>query len=339
MNEKQQEIFDVCLQYLFDHENPQVMIKNAPLHKEGYDAFGLSDADQRELRQMVLDRYNPTPREIADLGKIFLSTHKFEFGLLAVQLIKKHRPRMDRYVYEGILEWLEDGIENLAQADLLATKITPVFLELGIASLDDFETWRTAKSKWTRRTAALTMLYLRDKASPERLLEFIEPMLKDPDKLVQQGVGTFLRELWALHSEEVEEFLLAHRDSAAPVVIQYATDHMPRDKKKRFGRSAMARPSGGPRNQPRKPNQPGQQNQSSNRRPNPNQRNNSQPRAEAPHHAAGRALKHQRGRELPPPLKKNNNKKNKFKPNVVLPEVPETTEDNIPDWDSFDDKY
>lgn len=332
MNDTQREIFEMCLQYLYDHENPQVMIKNAPLYKEGYDAFGLSDAEQRELRNLVLDRYNPTPQEIADLGRIFLSTHKFEFGLLAVQLIKKHRPRMDRYVYDAIFEWLEDGVENIALADLLATKITPVFLELGIAGLDDFEAWRTGKSKWTRRVAALTMLYLRDKASPERLLEFILPMLKDPDKTVQQGVGTFLRELWALHSEEVEEFLFANKDNAAPTVIQYATEKMPRERKKRFGRVAMARPNN-VKNQPRKPNQPVQ------KRNHPNQRNNNQPRPNSPHHAMGRSLKHQRGRDLPPTLQKNNNKKKKFKPNTIVPDVPEIVEDSIPDWDSFDDKY
>jgi hypothetical protein len=33
-NERQQEIYEVCLQYLYDHENPQVMIKNAPLHRK-----------------------------------------------------------------------------------------------------------------------------------------------------------------------------------------------------------------------------------------------------------------------------------------------------------------
>jgi len=330
-NERQQEIYDMCLQYLYDHENPQVMIKNAPLYKEGYDAFGLSDAEQRELRQMVLDRFNPSPQEIADLGKIFLSTHKFEFGLLAVQLIKKHRPRVDRYVYEAVFEWLEQGIENIAHADLLATKITPVFLELGIASLDDFETWRTAPSKWTRRVAALTMLYLRDKASPERLLEYIQPLLKDPEKVVQQGVGIFLRELWALHSDEVEEFLLNHRDNTAPTVMQYATEHMQRDKKKRFGRAAMNRP-------PQSGNQPRKQNQPQNKRQNPNQRNNAQPKPNSPHHAAGR-VKPLRGRDMTPPLKKNNNKKNKLKPNVIVPEVPEMNDDNIPDWDSFDDKF
>lgn len=332
MNETQREIFEMCLQYLYDHENPQVMIKNAPLYKEGYDAFGLSDAEQRELRNLVLDRYNPTPQEIADLGKIFLSTHKFEFGLLAVQLIKKHRPRMDRYVYEAIFEWLEDGIENMAHADLLATKITPVFLELGIASLDDFETWRNAKSKWTRRVGALTMLYLRDKASPERLLEFIQPMLKDQDKVVQQGVGMFLRELWFLHSEEVEEFLYANKDNTATTVLQYATEKMPKEKKRRFGRAAMARPQSN-KPQPRKPNQPAP------KRNYPNQRGGTQPRQQNPHHPAGRSLKHQKGRDVPNFLQKNTNKKNRFKPNMIVPEAPETGEDSIPDWDSFDDKY
>jgi hypothetical protein len=80
-------------------------------------------------------------------------------------------------------------------------------------------------------------------------------MLKDPEKVVQQGVGIFLRELWALHSEEVEEFLLNNKDNIAPTVIQYATEKMQRTKKKQFGRAAMVRPPQSV-NQPRKQSQP-----------------------------------------------------------------------------------
>ncbi|NLO11978.1 MAG: DNA alkylation repair protein [Candidatus Cloacimonetes bacterium] len=322
MNELQQEIFDMCLQYLYAHENPQQMIKNSSLFKEGYDAFGLSDNEQRELRDMVLDRYNPSPREIADLGHIFFSTHKYEFGLLAVQLIKKHRPRMDRYVYEAVFKWLEEGVENSALADILSNKITPVFLELGIASLDDFETWRTASSKWTRRTAALTMLYLMDKASPERLLEYIKPLLNDEDKDVQYGVGFFLRELWGMHSEEVEAFLIKHKDGAAPMVLHLASQKMSIDKKKQLGRNAMAKTGKSFRSTPSK------------HKP---QRQTHQPRQKSQRQPGNRKPVQKWSKSTQPQQRRDFHKKGR--PNVVEKEMPEIHADNIPDWDSFDDTY
>ncbi|NLK49973.1 MAG: DNA alkylation repair protein [Candidatus Cloacimonetes bacterium] len=324
MTELQQEIFDMCLQYLYDHENPQQMIKNSSLFKEGYDAFGISDNEQRELRDMVLERYNPNPQEIVDLGHIFFSTHKYEFGLLAVQLIKKHRPRMDRYVYEGIYKWLEEGVENSALADILSNKITPVFLELGIASLDDFETWRNASSKWTRRTAALTMLYLMDKASPERLLEYIKPMLNDEDKDVQYGVGFFLRELWGLHSEEVEAFLLKHKEAAAPMVLHIASQKMHIEKKKQLGRTNMPKTGKNVRNTQYK------------RKP---QRQTQQPKQKSTRHSSTRRTAQNWNKHTPTSQRRGFQKKNRTKPNVVENELPEIHADNIPDWDSFDDVY
>lgn len=323
MTELQQEIFDMCLQYLYDHENPQQMIKTAPLFREGYDAFGLLDDELRQLRQMILDKYNPTPQEIADLGKIFFSTHKHEFGMLAINLIKKHRPRMDRYVYEGVLEWLNDGVENISQADLLATKITPVFLELGIASLDDFETWRQSDSKWTRRVAALTMLYLMDKASPERLLEFIQPMIKDPEQIVQQGVGFFLRELWGMHSEEVESFLFANKDKLSPTVIHYATNRMAKDKKKRLTGKVNAYKS-----QPKKSGSDPQKKKYQPTRPQFKDKNKHQQNAP----------KYKSHWEKPSPQNQAY-KKPRIKPNTVTPDIPEGMGDHIPDWDDFDDHF
>lgn len=340
-SERHNEIYELCWRYFFEHENPTLAIKNAEQFTDGYDAFGLTDLEVKALRDAILTQYNPTPAEIAELGKIFFATGKYEFGTLAIMLIKKHRPRMDRDVYLGVLEWLDKGVENWAHADLIATKITPVFLELGIASLDDFESWRNSSSKWTRRVAALTMLYLRDKASPERLLEFIEPMMRDNDRNAQQGIGTFLRELWRLHSKEVEEFLYTHRDNAAPLIVQYATDKMHKDKKKRFHRSMPDR-NRPKQNNNRNQNNPNNRNpnhrNAGTRNPNPNPNSRQFPRTNdnANPPRGKQRNQPQRSNFAQNIVKPNNRNKNRFRPNAIVPEPEEFPEDNLPDWDDFD---
>lgn len=151
-----------------------------------------------------------------------------------MMLLKKHRPRFERCVFEQMKRCLDEVVENWALADLIATKITPVLLELNIVDLEDFEPWRSSKSKWTRRVAAVTLLFLRNHRPVETLLKFIEPMMRDNTRPVQQGVGWFLRELWKIHALEVEDFLFAHKETAPSQIIQYATENMHKDKKKRF---------------------------------------------------------------------------------------------------------
>jgi 3-methyladenine DNA glycosylase AlkD len=125
-------------------------------------------------------------------------------------------------------------VENWTHSDLIATKITPVLLELEIASMEDFATWLDSESKWTRRVAVVTMLYQKERLPVQELLDFISPLMQDQARCVQQGIGWLLRELSELYPQEIEEFLTQYKDSAAPMLIQYATGKNYKEKKNNF---------------------------------------------------------------------------------------------------------
>lgn len=232
--ERLQAIYKMIEKYCFDHEDPSQAIRNMRYFKEGYDAFGLDEEQLRILRNRILMEYDPTPQEIADLGKALFKSGKYEYGSMAFLLLKKHRPRMDRYVFEGVKQWLDAGVENWAHTDLLSTKITPVFLELEIATLQDFIPWRESASKWTRRAVPVTMIWLKKRMEAALLLEFITPMMQDPERVVHQGLGWFLRELWKVEPEAVEAFLMEHKDTAPRLIIQYATEKMSPSRKRLY---------------------------------------------------------------------------------------------------------
>jgi len=321
MTPRQQEIFSYCERYFFDHEDPAQMIKNARFFREGYDAYGLSEPQLKELRDTILEAFQPDVHEMADLAEIFFATGKYEFGSLGFMLLKKNRPRLDRYVYDAVFRIMEKGVENWAHCDLFSQKITPVFLELGIASVDDFAAWRDSTCRWTRRCGILTMLYLRDKASPEMLLEFSVPMLGDQDRMAQQGLGWFLREMWKLHSDEVEEFLFVHKEEIPHVVMQYATEKMARERKKRLHRvTPEKKQHTKPRTDDRKPRQQAQDNPRGNQRKQGNQRHVQQrPNGPKAHFQ-----------------KPNPSKKQRLKPNTADPDPVPVDDDDFGDWDSFD---
>jgi 3-methyladenine DNA glycosylase AlkD len=65
-------------------------------------------------------------------------------------------------------------------------------------------------------------------------LDFLEPMMLMPEKVVHQGLGWFLREAWKLYPQPVEDFLLKWKDSAPRLIFQYATEKMTSDEKIRF---------------------------------------------------------------------------------------------------------
>ncbi len=230
------EIMKLTERFFLDNEDPVLALKYARFFKEGYDPYGLSEEMIRDHKRMLVEKYSFSPQEAAELGHSFLKTGKYEFGSLAVMLLKKFRPKFNLEVFHTVRAWFDDGVENWAHSDMICSNITPVFLELHIVELDGFADWRYSESKWTRRAVPVTMLYLRKTADPAQLLDFIEPMMQDHEYVVHQGLGWFLKQLWVVHPKEVEEFLHKHRNTAPRLIVQYATEKMHKDKRKRFRR-------------------------------------------------------------------------------------------------------
>ena len=234
MNEKFKPILKVIEKFCFDREDPIKAIHNMRDFPEGYDAFGIDNEEIKVLRDRILEDFKPGVADIADLGKILFKTGKYEFGTLAIMLIKKHRPRMDGYVLGSVKEWLDNGVENWAHADLLAIKIVPVFFELELCNLETFAPWRESRSKWTRRTAVMCLNSMKKALDAKEILEFITPLLSDREKVVQQAIGIILGNLWHKAHEPVEEFLAAHKDQMDSLALKNATARLPLAKAKQY---------------------------------------------------------------------------------------------------------
>ncbi len=220
--------------YCSEHGDPVLVAKYSRYFREGYDAYGLSEEKVHTLRDNISSKYNLNCKEIIRLGEQLLQPGKYEYGTVAILLLMKQTAAYDADTLQGVKSWFDSGVNNWAHSDILCSRVTPVFLEKGIAPLESFASWRKAESRWTRRAVPVTMLCLRKTANPQELLSFLNPMMDDAERVVHQGLGWFLRELWKLHPQPVEDFLLQHKNHCARLIIQYATEKMTSEHKLRF---------------------------------------------------------------------------------------------------------
>ena len=56
-------------------------------------------------------------------------------------------------------------------------------------------------------------------------------LMEDEDDMVQKGVGWLLKEASKRHPEEVRDYLLRWRDRAPALVLRYASEKLPKDKR------------------------------------------------------------------------------------------------------------
>jgi 3-methyladenine DNA glycosylase AlkD len=105
--------------------------------------------------------------------------------------------------------------------------------------LDDLSGWRYSTSKWMRRSVPVSLIKPAQQGLPVSVvLDFIAPLMPDSEKVVHQGLGWLLREIWKLYPAEVEPFLLEWKDTCARLIIQYATEKMTNEQKLNYRRSS-----------------------------------------------------------------------------------------------------
>jgi 3-methyladenine DNA glycosylase AlkD len=228
-------IMELAIKHLSARANPDNVIKYSRYFKEGYDAWGCAEGDVKGAVELIAKQYpNLTLPQVIELGNLLFRHGKYEMGSVACLMLKSREQEFEAETFEGVKGWFDNGVGNWAHSDWLCSLITPPFIVKKIVDYHDMKDWLTSKSRWTRRAVPVTLLCIRKTEKPEKLLKFIEPLMLDPERVVHQGTGWFLRELWKVHPAPVEDLLYKYRNTAARLIIQYATEKMSKDQKERY---------------------------------------------------------------------------------------------------------
>ncbi len=227
-----------------ENGDERVIKKYSRYFTEGYDAYGLT----REIYEAQRDKFVEAYKDslgldgFLKLGDILIQSGKYEEASFAISFITPYKSEFTAETFQYLGTWLENGICNWGHTDVLCGLLLSHFLENNIVKLDDLSSWRESSSKWKRRAVPVAMIALINKSrSFKKLIDFIDPMMMDDQRFVQQGLGWFLREMWKKQPEPVESFLLKWKNSAPRKIFQYATEKMSPEEKERFRKDKKAK--------------------------------------------------------------------------------------------------
>jgi 3-methyladenine DNA glycosylase AlkD len=228
-------------EYCAANANPGQANRYARYFTEGYEAWGLLDKNHPFWNQQQkgwLERYGDLGLGgFLKLGELLFSSGKYEEGAMAIRFLKAHRDQLDAKTIGTLGKWFQAGIGNWAHTDVLCGDVIAPLLESRRIPLEALATWRQSEFKYQRRAVPVAMLGLvKADADVGPLLEFLRPLMMDPEKVVHQGLGWFLREAWKKRPAPVEAFLLEWKDRAPRLIYQYATEKMPAARRARFRR-------------------------------------------------------------------------------------------------------
>jgi 3-methyladenine DNA glycosylase AlkD len=232
---KAEELFKEIDDYCRANGDEAIVKKYARYFKEGYDAFGITlEQSDAKVKTLLED-----PALDLDLvfgtAPLLLGTGKYEETSFALRLLMAFSKEFSKDTFHKFERWFEMGITNWAHSDFICSEIMTIFFKKEIITYPDLDTWRTGKNKFQRRAVPVSLIKeLKKPSDYQPYLDFIEPMMMDPEREVHQGLGWFLREAWKRQPFQIEPFLYEWRNKAPRLIFQYATEKMTPAEKQRY---------------------------------------------------------------------------------------------------------
>ncbi|MBW6516082.1 MAG: DNA alkylation repair protein [Candidatus Cloacimonetes bacterium] len=255
---KQSIVIKEIRDYLKLKSDKKLIEKYSKFFKEGYDSYGICTEVFNSLLKTMLDKYILISDldEVLSLGNELFASGKYEEGSLAISFISALRKResklakkkpypnsqllleFDRKVFHQLQIWFDKWILNWAHTDITCSELLGKMLIDNNITIKDFSQWKKSSSKWTRRAVPVSMIaLLKVQKDLSPLLNYIDIMMMDTERPVQQGLGWFLREAWKKQPATVEKFLLKWKKTAPRLIFQYASEKMDKEQREKFRRS------------------------------------------------------------------------------------------------------
>jgi 3-methyladenine DNA glycosylase AlkD len=225
--------------FLKKNADQKIVRKYARYFKEGYDSYGIdwNKFSSKKEEWFKLCQQNLSRSEILTLCENLLKTGKYEEASIALDFFIRLRKDYDKKLFDITGKWFQKYIINWAHSDWACGDILYFFIKDKVVPLKNLVKWTESSSKWKRRAVPVTLVKLvsRDEYVKEGLA-VAQKLILDSERVVHQGMGWLLREIWKKSPREAEDFLYRWRNQAPRLIIQYATEKIPKEKRKKFRR-------------------------------------------------------------------------------------------------------
>jgi 3-methyladenine DNA glycosylase AlkD len=225
------------------HANPDIVKKYSRYFKEGFDGYGIEQQLFENQRDEWIAEWQGAMslKDYLILGDELMKTGKYEEKSFAIAFIESERPNYTKTTFDHLGNWFDYGIDNWATSDVFCMSVLSSFIFDRIITLKELREWTQSKSEWQRRAVPVTLVELDKKKLllPKEAFYTIVPLMLDDSVNVQKGIGTLLRGLWKRYPDQIEDFLMEWKATCGRPIVQYATEKMDKEYRKKFRRSKI----------------------------------------------------------------------------------------------------
>ena len=148
-----------------------------------------------------------------------------EQGAIVCYLYRHFAGECGEREFRLFTNWLDRYVHNWAHTNGLALRLLGASLANEPGLMEELSAWTVSPNRWKRRAAAVSLMpSARKGLHTAAIFQIAEPLLPDPDEIVQKGCGLLLKETYPRRPLQLMRFLLPRRLHASRLLLRYAAE-------------------------------------------------------------------------------------------------------------------
>lgn len=201
--------------------------------REEIEPYGLTGSRIKELIRDYYKQVKHLQRDIFPVCEELLESGMQEEAAIAFAWAYKMRNLYEEKDFALFEKWLKKYVKNWAMCDDFSTHVLGHYLMKYPSGIVKTKKWRKSGNRWVRRASAVSYIYpVRRGMFLETALEIAQELLEDDDYMVQKGYGWMLKDASIMFMDEVNAFIMKHKDRMPRTALRYAIERFPEKKRK-----------------------------------------------------------------------------------------------------------
>jgi len=167
------------------------------------------------------------PALVIDVAEALFDSRVLEEKVLAVFLVQRTLKAAGPDAFARFERWL-DGVASWPDHDALTMFVLGPLLVVSPSHVRRVHAWARSDDPWHRRAAAVTLIHgVRRGLFAGHAARIARTLKRDPDDMVQKGLGWLLREWCKARPDAAVPIVLAIRPDTSRLVLRTACETLP----------------------------------------------------------------------------------------------------------------
>lgn len=199
--------------------------------REPIKTYGLSQKQNKEISTIFYPEVKGDLQAALAITEELLKTGILDAASVGLKMLDRFRRKLKSEHFPLFDGWVE-YLSNWAITDHLTTHMICECIKDDPALAEELVKWTSSENRWRRRAAAVSMVPIARKGLMlDEVYRIAEPLMTDPDDMVQKGVGWMLKEASVEHPQEIHDYLVRWKPESPALILRYASEKLPKELK------------------------------------------------------------------------------------------------------------